>query len=180
MSSSTKRILVSVCVAAAVLVGGFIYNQQVMAADHLPRVKDLPVGEWTWMNPGGDTKCAFGQDYRFLVRPAAHSDKLLIFFEGGGACWDGASCDPAYSESVAGAANLWRDQTFDYDVQKDYMSGIFNPDLSPVADYNMVVVSYCTGDLGWGDATGHYTTPGGQNLTVHHNGVANTKAVLDW
>ena len=75
----------------------------------------------------------------FFVNPA-DSDKVLIHFQGGGACWDSNTCsvdEPTFLEAVSPLSD-------DY-----YPFGIFDREhpANPVADYNMIVVSYCTGDL---------------------------------
>ena len=56
----------------------------------LPGLSELRTG-WNVLRPGGETKCAKGGEYAFSVRPGA-SDKLLVWFEGGGACWRGEQC----------------------------------------------------------------------------------------
>ena len=52
----------------------------------LPSFSELRSG-WNLLRPGGDTICAQGGEYAFSVRPGAR-DKLLIWLEGGGACWN--------------------------------------------------------------------------------------------
>ena len=48
----------------------------------------------TLVLPGGKTRCIFDSStpYAFQVYPGA-SDKLLVNFQGGGACWDKYSTD---------------------------------------------------------------------------------------
>ncbi len=48
---------------------------------------------WNIIEPGGDTVCSDGSPYKFFVHPGA-SDKLMVYFQGGGACWNGGTCDP--------------------------------------------------------------------------------------
>jgi len=48
---------------------------------------------WNIIEPGGDTVCSDGTPYKFFVRPGA-ADKLMVYFQGGGACWTGVTCDP--------------------------------------------------------------------------------------
>ena len=67
----------------------------------MPSLDDMSVGEWMQINPGGETMCARGEDYKFFVRPA-DSDKLLIHFQGGGACWDDLSCSLGNANSEGG------------------------------------------------------------------------------
>lgn len=137
------------------------------AQSPLPTRADLATG-WNQIATGGDTICSRGTDYSFFVRPA-DGEKLMIYFEGGGACWDENNC------SVEGA-------TFTDAVaplnENSYQTGMFdanNPN-NPVADYNVVVVPYCTGDIHTGDQTVQYT----DDLTINHQGATNATVVLDW
>jgi hypothetical protein len=64
--------------------------------------------------------------------------------------------------------------------------GIFALDHpeNPLADYDMVVLPYCTGDvhIGGGERRYSYTGSDGQGrmVTTHHNGYENSMMVLDW
>ena len=47
--------------------------------------------EWETITPGGQTGCGRGAEFRFQFRPGPASG-LVIDFQGGGACWDAATC----------------------------------------------------------------------------------------
>src|SRR5262245_33307519 len=53
-------------------------------SDTAPRVPLLE-SEWMAIEPGGDTTCARGDEFRFFVRGGT-LNKLVIVFDGGGAC----------------------------------------------------------------------------------------------
>ena len=83
----------------------------------------------------------------------AVSEKLLVFFEGGGACWTGEDCErgrPAYEPEVA-TPGPGADRS---------LRGIL--DLShpenPFADHSAVIVGDCTGDVHLGDRAATYTS----------------------
>ena len=59
-------------------------------ADEKPKLPDLPDG-WTRIEPGGDTRCAHDTPFAFWVRPGT-SNNLLVYYRGGGSCWDAKSC----------------------------------------------------------------------------------------
>lgn len=132
---------------------------------------------WNVIDGGDATACSDGSDYRFLARPGA-SDKLLLYFQGGGACWTGATCDPDLEPT--------------YSVNLDALAperahGIFAFDepANPFADYSVVVAPYCTGDVHLGDRVAVYEAPAMQGhasheVTVNHNGMVNATAVLEW
>lgn len=49
----------------------------------------FPKDTTTLVHPGGDTRCIFSYStpYSFQVIPG-RTDRLMIYFQGGGACWD--------------------------------------------------------------------------------------------
>jgi hypothetical protein len=143
----------------------------VSAQTDLPTLDDLEAG-WNSFSPSGESVCARGTPFHFFVRPApdGNTDKLMVYFQGGGACWNGFTC------RIGG--------TFDDTVSENpqdelgQYNGIFDFENSanPVADYNIVFIPYCTADVHVGDATVEYMN----GLSIQHNGVKNTFAVLDW
>jgi hypothetical protein len=145
----------------------FASSSVLFAADEVPTRDELQAASWNQIAPGGDTTCARGTPYSFFVRPG-DTDKLMIHFQGGGACWNGFNC----------AASAF--QTFDDSVAEDEVAsynGVFdfeNPQ-NPVADYTAVVVPYCTADLHTGNRTTEY-----EGVTIEHQGQANATAVLNW
>ncbi|MDZ7671097.1 MAG: pectin acetylesterase-family hydrolase [Gammaproteobacteria bacterium] len=132
---------------------------------------------WNSIEPGGDTVCSDGSGYRFFVRPG-DSRKLVVYFQGGGACWFAGNCDthlePSYKPRVA-------------EDEPERYRGIFefdNPD-NPFADYSVVMAPYCTADVHLGDNVATYAAPAGEDhqphpVTIRHKGLINAQAVLDW
>ncbi|MEQ8857431.1 MAG: pectin acetylesterase-family hydrolase [Pseudomonadales bacterium] len=162
------------------------------ATDPDPAIADPLAGlvpGWNVFEPGGDTACSDGSPYRFFVRPGDPA-KLLVYFQGGGACWFGASCDlhldPSYKPTVE-------------TNEMDRYGGIFefdNPE-NPFADYSVVVAPYCSADVHLGNNVATYEAPareaapaqGEQDavpshdahpVTIQHKGVVNAQAALDW
>jgi len=142
--------------------------------DSLPTLNELTPG-WHQIDPGGNTSCARGDRYSFFVRKAK-SDKLLIYFEGGGSCYDAETCRVGgnyFDDSI--------DPTFVADNPALKADGVFalsNPD-NPFADYNIVFVSYCTGDAFLGANIVSYQY-GNYTFQVNHLGFVNTHTVLSW
>src|SRR5688572_5624660 len=50
----------------------------------------LPPG-WSRIEPGGETTCAHDTPYAYWVRPGTRDD-LLVYFQGGGGCWNADTC----------------------------------------------------------------------------------------
>ncbi|MCC6804715.1 MAG: esterase [Anaerolineae bacterium] len=123
--------------------------------------------EWMPVTPGGDAVCARGTPYTFFVR-SGDPQKLLIYFEGGGACWNDATCAPGFG--------LF-DEVVEGGEAAAYSQGIFdagNPE-NPLAGYTIVFIMYCTGDYHLGTKAVDYATG-----TVQHVGAIDATAALDW
>lgn len=120
---------------------------------------------WEQIVPGGDCACADGSEFSFWAR-AASTDKVVLFLDGGGVCFSAESCAP--------------DSSNEYQTEVDEPNGegvfAFGEARNPFADYSMVFVPYCTGDLFLGDATAEYTP----SLTVQHKGYVNGTVALDY
>ena len=129
-------------------------------------------GEWQIIEGGAGTQCALGDPYRFYYRPGADDDKLMIYFQLGGACWSGLSCQPlspVYDKSVSEHELRWYDGIFNFG----------NPN-NPVTDYHIVMIPYCTGDVHIGAASVEYDMLLNDTLTVAHYGYTNTMSALNW
>ena len=88
----------------------------------------------------------------------------MLFYQGGGACWDEAStklglCSTSASPSGGGA--------FDRTNQNN-----------PYHDWTVVQVLYCSGDVHGGAVVRDYNDRAGK--PVQQTGAANAQAVLDW
>ena len=129
--------------------------------------------QWQTFEPGGGTVCADGSPYRFFVHPGDPA-KLLVEFEGGGACWSAITCQlDVYNRRVDTDPERAR--------QQGQLQGIYdrqNPE-NPFRDFTHVYVPYCTGDLHWGNVTQSYAGVMG-SYTVRHTGAVNAAAALSW
>ncbi len=143
------------------------------AADAAAPSGSIPAGgsEWEKVVPGGDCECADGSEFAFWVRDA-DPKKVVFWLDGGGACWDAATCAFTDEEST----------TYDWNISPDddpaLEEGIFDFDRAdnPFADYSFVYVPYCTGDVHLGDVTREYSP----ELTVEHDGFVNGTAALNY
>jgi hypothetical protein len=139
----------------------------------MPPLAELIAGEWNTLIPGDDTECARETPFQFFVRPAedTNTDKLLIYFQGGGACWDLFTCSAGGTGMFDNIVNSAADEVGVYNGIFDFENA-----SNPVADYNMIFISYCTADVHIGDAVADY----GARLVLHHNGYNNSMAALNW
>jgi hypothetical protein len=137
----------------------------------------LVSAEWESVTPGDGTICSDGSDYRFFYRRGS-AEKLLIYFQGGGACWFPENCDVHLSPSYK--VNVAEDDPSRYRGILEFD----NPD-NPFADYSVVMAPYCTADAHMGDRLTTYDAPAAEDheahpVTIHHRGFRNADAVLAW
>ncbi|MEM7411608.1 MAG: hypothetical protein AAF430_15355 [Myxococcota bacterium] len=136
------------------------------------------------------TFCSDGSQYKFFVYDNPNSDDLLLYFEGGGACWDYPSCSGELG--ILGAANP-NGIPDDYITQfaPRFVSPIVNGadpglpfrSIDPIATqgWDVVFMPYCTGDVHVGNNVQTYVDPSGQNppITFRHVGFNNTRAAVN-
>ena len=125
--------------------------------------------------PGRDgTGCAQDSTFAFRVRPGL-PDKVMIFLNGGGACWRTQDCDPKGKPTYT----MKVDSANDVSVRSGLLD-VAN-DANPVRDYTIIFVPYCTGDVHLGTRQVDYEVKGSdKTISIRHGGGANLEAVLDW
>lgn len=142
--------------------------------------------DWTMITPG-PTKymgrnltptCSGYPDtnpeFSFFVKGGTVNN-LVIFFDGGGACWDSNNClyYPTYTMEVTETVDLLSGAGGIFDLRNPT-----NP--NPFKDWSFVFIPYCTGDIHVGSSDHEYPGPSGQNITIHHRGFDNFLVVLKW
>lgn len=131
-----------------------------------------------------------GTDPRFSFWARKGSSKnLVVYFEGGGACWDNLTCTFPIAGLPPQVPQFFVPQV-PPGTDPATTGGIFRSDRpeNPVADWNMVYIPYCTGDIHSGSATRQYTSvgnaalgvPPGLPLTINHSGFDNFMVVLEY
>merc|ERR1719153_1719712 len=128
--------------------------------------------------------CNDGTQATYYTQGGGHSGKVMIWLQGGGACWDKASCD-ARCEAGSEERELCTSQT---EQEISFREG--STDKNPYGDYWMVYVHYCSSDLWSGtnaasSSTWGYNFQGKnivdsiiQDLSDNHNLLTATKVVL--
>ncbi|MEY3122862.1 MAG: hypothetical protein RI993_1687 [Pseudomonadota bacterium] len=147
-------------------------------------------GDYRDIRPG----CAFShlpdtaglpnQPFHFYYRKGKERGNTLIYFNGGGACWNDATCmtslalgeRPVYNPAIDHPENIPGSVG---GILKQYKKD------NPVRDWNMVFIPYCTGDAHIGSKDTVYRDPlglinGGNPLIVQHRGFDNFMAVREW
>ncbi len=137
--------------------------------------------EWTEINPAGfefngltpSCSCAPGTsdgEFTFFVK-GGKKNNIVVFFQGGGACWDLMNCVyfPTYTQQQQEVLPMFTDDMAGY--------GLFDQTKknNPFKDWGFVYIPYCTGDLFWGANDAQYGP-----FTIKHRGFVNFKAVLNY
>lgn len=123
-------------------------------------------------------KCMDGSPYSFFVKRGS-VNKLVMYYQGGGACWEQLTC------GALGAAtcDTTVDPTSTGDNPNFWSTGFAdrtNP-ANPFKDWNIVVVSYCSCDIHYGDAAQDYSNfDPAHPLHVEHRGFHNSKVAEKW
>ena len=121
-----------------------------------------PDKTWTWV-PFPQTQCRSGSPAGISVNLNSASKRVMIYLEGGGACFDSQTCganpDAVGNQNPAGA-------------------GVWNRTRAenPVKDWSYVYVPYCTGDVHMGAKDSQVE---GVNGTQHFAGRTNLKAFME-
>jgi hypothetical protein len=106
--------------------------------------------------------CSHSTPYSFFYKRGSGADvnKLLVYYQGGGACWDAITCGaPVYDPDVTAGDNPANTTTG---------FGDLTTSLNPFRNWSAVFIAYCTGDVHWGNHA-----DGG----IQHNGWNNAKVV---
>lgn len=129
-------------------------------------------GRWVF-EPFPDAVCGRGTATGLGLNFVPDSTDLVIYFEGGGACWDPFTCLLAQTASNLDGVDKTK---FDAAVEQGLIGkGIFDrgDPTNPFRGMNWVYVPYCTGDAHLGDRVATY-----QGQSIHHVGWKNVDAFL--
>ena len=125
-----------------------------------------PSEQWTWVD-FPTAVCGNGSPTGLGVNLTSRSSDVIIYLQGGGACWNQATCSLGFATDLDG----YDGQQFAGDGIRN--QGAFNRTLTtnPFRDASFVFIPYCTGDVHSGDRLAPYG--------IHHRGAANVRAYLE-
>ena len=153
----------------AMLLVAACFSHRVVAAES-PAGTLVDANGWVEVAPEGTT-CWDGSPWHFWYHGGS-AEKLAVWFEGGGACWNATLCDakgrPTFQTSAAAA--------------QPPAKGLFDQSRAnnPLRDFSVVLLPYCTGDVHIGRRTVDYQRADGTHYQFAHEGVRNTLAALEW
>lgn len=125
----------------------------------------LSLGDWVKVLAGGKTQCARGGAYSYWVRKGDPA-RLLVFFQGGGGCFDERTCAPG---------STWFDDRIDAGDDPRYNGGILDLEdaRNPFREWSVVYIPSCTGDVHVGSRVVRYG-----RIKVRQFGRVNAQAAL--
>ena len=144
----------------------------------------------------GESSPAANPSFKFFYKEG-ESNNLVVYFQGGGACWATENClyEHTYSEELQFFETTdYLEQISSGSARSLGYGGIFDlaEDSNPFKDWDMVYIPYCTGDLHAGSNDYDYSSVPSvptANLydqynntpqTIRHRGEVNFRAVLRW
>jgi hypothetical protein len=181
MAFSTRSLLSALPLILVLILVGCGSDSSGSAPPDEPFVPEA-YGEWLKFEPEGAV-CSDGSQYAFYVEFSETSDNVIVFFMGGGGCWDYESCVGGGARGAANPNGLPDDYANSHaeiagltiNVNEIYPLMNDDPDVSPMADWNKVFVPYCTGDVYAGSVTNTYQDPDGveEDAVFAHQGHTN-------
>ena len=165
---------------------GFLYLYFVKFAHptEVSKLEDVKDMDWHTIAMSGNTLCSDGSAYEIYMKKGS-SENLIVYFAGGGACWDSYTASkPISLLSIFDGSSKNLKSFYFPKLQWFYpiaMGGIGDCKDSKNAfkDWNIVFIPYCTGDMHIGNTTRTYVFKG-RRIVIHHNGRNNSLAALDW
>jgi hypothetical protein len=113
-----------------------------------------------------------GDNPFYFLFQQGESDKLVIYFNGGGVCWSDDTCvrHPVYTSDIREIS------------ERNPGPGLFDDENvgNPFKKWSKVFIPYCTGDLHVGSSTQVYTDSDGTKVELKHHGFDNFLAVKQW
>ena len=140
---------------------------------------NVPDDSFITVSPTGTTNyegrpltptCIYNTDYHFFAKRGS-VNKLLMYYQGGGACWEQLTCGLPICDSNVNPAGSDNPNNSFFTGFAD----LTNPE-NPFKDWNIVFVSYCSCDVHFGDTEQYYDNYApGSPLHVWHHGFHNAK-----
>jgi hypothetical protein len=130
--------------------------------------------------------CGNGTPYRFFVNRTPFTQDTSLMHEGGGACWDQASCLGQGKLSASNPNGIPASYLSEMNTAAFGLITPFTARIHPfqgvrTQGWNLVYLPYCTGDVHTGSKLTVYSDADPANPRVqHHRGQANIRAAANW
>lgn len=139
------------------------------------RAREGEAHGWTTVEADAPAACSDGSPFAFAVRHGTDSERAVLFFFGGGLCWNAESCfGGTLATPVPLALPTTAGQLPDDGTLFGGVLDFSHPD-NPLANASFVVAPYCTGDGFLGNVSQTYG-----DRVYHHRGAANGYAATNY
>lgn len=131
---------------------------------------------------GSGAISADGSEYHIFAK-RGNSNKLVVYFDGGGVAWDNESASRPITLGTLGASGEIGNYFDSIPAFKQVsMNGLMlaNDPKNPFDDWNFVFIAYASGDFHTGNNRVELTRADGSKYFVRLNGRKNVEAALDW
>jgi len=145
-----------------------------IASSEAPAPADLTTVQWSWL-PVPDARCDDDTQTGLGVSPGTSPD-LIVYLDGGGACWTAEMC----LEARTSRRGPWREHELRERIPR-FRGTLFDRSepRNPFRTWTYVFVPYCTGDVHSGNRAATYVTSSGERGTLQHRGRANVLAFAE-
>lgn len=139
----------------------------------------LPPLTWTWV-PIEGAVCSDGSPTGIGVEPGVGATPdVLVFLDGGGACWDAFTCFPPSGVPQIAAPGPFGEAQLEARIRDDRAGSVLDRTVpgNPYKDFTFVFVPYCTGDVHAGATVQRYQFA---PRDWHHNGRVNVSKAFEY
>ncbi|MDO9237060.1 MAG: pectin acetylesterase-family hydrolase [Aquabacterium sp.] len=131
--------------------------------------------------------CGNGSPYRFFVNRTPFTSKTVVMYEGGGACWEKGACENKAGVQLGAVNPNGVPSNYMSDIKTQAHLGLVTPFTTRInpftavqtQSWNIVYMTYCTGDVHVGNTVLAYSDEAGA-IAWYHRGSANVKAATAW
>ena len=131
--------------------------------------------------------CGNGSPYRFFVNRTPFTSKTVVMYEGGGACWEKGACENKAGVQLGAVNPNGVPSNYMSDIKTQAHLGLVTPFTTRInpftavqtQSWNIVYMTYCTGDVHVGNTVQAYSDEAGA-IAWYHRGSANVKAATAW
>ena len=159
------------CLSVALTIGACSSDGDPTTPDASSRIAAAPLS-WTYV-PFDNTRCGNGEPLGLGVNMNPDDDRVMIFLEGGGWCWNAETCQVGNGD-VTPFTFSGINEALVLEILESGKRGILDrtDSRNPFRDYNIVYVPYCTGDM-------HFGREANPGYPTAHVGALNMEAFLE-
>lgn len=149
------------------MVGEAVFKTVVSPGLETEDYRTLTPGPTEYLGRTYTPQCVQGSEYRYFARRGT-TNKLLVYYQGGGACWNALTCAIPSCRSLP-------EENLDAFAGEGFFD-LENPE-NPFRNWNIVFVSYCSCDIHFGDASVEYEE---DDEPSRHLGFHNARVAEKW